>query len=131
MQRIEKAVIQPPEPSARPISLIHGAGRITWSTLPLELGDSMNAIVAFYKHALVQAQVKPIFTALPQTPAVLILPSVFRDVVLYTFVSETARDTRMQVTDLESRARFNVLVPAERTAMVLLERRTGKVIGRL
>jgi hypothetical protein len=88
----------------------------------------MEAIAAFYKFALGQARVSSAFNAFPKTPAVLVLPSIFRDVVLYTFVSETDRDTRMQVTDLESRTRFNVLVPAERTAMVLLERRTGKVI---
>jgi len=40
--------------------------------------------------------------------------------VLYTFVSEIDRDTRLTVTDLRSKRRFNVLVPAERTAMVLI-----------
>jgi hypothetical protein len=59
---------------------------------------------------------------------VLILPSVFRDVVLYTFVSEIGRDTRMQVTHLESRTRFNVMVPAQRSAMVLIDRKTGRLI---
>ncbi|HEU0251970.1 MAG TPA: alpha-amylase family protein, partial [Pyrinomonadaceae bacterium] len=129
MQRLEKQVIQQPGPVSV-ISKIQGAGQITWSTLPLELGDSMSAIVAFYKHALTQARIRPVFTALPQTPAVLVLPSVFRDVVLYTFVSETDRDTRVLVTHLESRTRFSVSVPAQRTAMVLLERKTGKLIGR-
>ena len=131
MQRIEKAVIQGSDLPVRPVPLVQGSGRIVWSTVPLELGDSMTALVAFYKHALAHARVGPVFTASPQTPAVLILPSVFRDVVLYTFVSEIDRDTRMTVTHLGSKTRFNVLVPAERTAMVLLERRTGKVIGRM
>jgi hypothetical protein len=62
---------------------------------------------------------------------VLVLPSLFRDVVLYTFISEIDRDTQMQVTHLESRTPFPVHVPAQRTAMVLLERKTGKIIGRL
>jgi hypothetical protein len=62
---------------------------------------------------------------------VLVLPSVFRDVVLYTFVSEANRDTQMQVLHKESRTRFTVSVPAQRSAMVLLERSTGKIIGRL
>jgi hypothetical protein len=100
----------------------YGLGRILWSTLPLELGDSMAALVAFYRQALSLARVAPIFTATPRTPAVLILPSVFRDVVLYTFVSETARDTRMIVTHLETKQRFSVLVPAGRTSMVFVDR---------
>jgi hypothetical protein len=120
MQRIEKAVmaIAP----ARPLMQPYGLGRILWSTLPLELGDSMAALVAFYRQALSLARVAPIFTATPRTPAVLILPSVFRDVVLYTFVSETARDTRMIVTHLETKQRFSVLVPAGRTSMVFVDR---------
>jgi hypothetical protein len=126
MQRIEKALVA----GSRPIVFAHGSGRIIWSPLPLELGDSIDAITAFYRFALRHARVAPVFNAFPKTPAVLVLPSVFRDVVFYTFVSETARDTRLQVTDLESRARFSVLVPAERTAMILLERKTGKLIGR-
>ena len=128
MQRIEKAVVRGSQP-VRPLIHAHGAGRIVWSPLPLELGESMAALAAFYKLALAQARVAPIFTATPHIPAVLVLPSVFRDVVLYTFVSEIDRDTQMQVTHLESKTRFAVSVPAERTAMVLIERRTGKVLA--
>jgi hypothetical protein len=131
MQRLEKAVAQSLGPPGQPFIFPFGSGRAVWSPLPLELGDSTAALVAFYKLALSTAGVLPIFTATPQTPAVLVLPSLFRDVVLYTFVSETDRDTQMQVTHLESRTPFPVSVPAQRTAMVLLERKTGKIIGRL
>ena len=98
------------------------------SPLPLELGDSMAALVAFYRMAMDQARVAPIFTTTPRTPAVLVLPSVFRDVVLYTFVSETNRDTNMRVTDRSSQKTFSVFVPAGRTAMGLIDRRTGAMI---
>ena len=130
MQRLEKAVISSSSKPERPVTFVSGPG-ILWSMLPLELNDSMPAVVAFYKLAMTRAHVAPIFTAIPRNPAVLILPSLFRDVVLYTLVSEIDRDTRMQVTHLESRTRFSALVPAQRTAMVLLERKTGKIIGRL
>lgn len=127
MQRLEKAVMEGP---ARPRVLsLGGSGRFLWCHLPLELGDSMEALTAFYNLALQMAGVTPIFTATPHTPAVLVLPSLFRDVVLYTFVSETDRDTQLQVTHLESRTRFNVSVQAGRTAMVLLDRKTGKVLS--
>ena len=131
MQRLEKAVPQSLGPPGQTLNFPFGSGRAVWSPLPLELGDSMPALVAFYKLALSTAGVSPIFTATPGTPAVLVLPSLFRDVVLYTFVSETDRDTQMQVTHLESRTPFTVSVPAQRTAMVLLERKTGKIIGRM
>jgi len=115
MQRVEKAVAP-----SRVVVSAYGSGRFIWSPLPLELGDSMTALLAFYRFALAPAQVAPVFTATPRTAGVLILPAVFRDVVLYTFVSEIDRDTRMTVTDLRSKKRFDVLVPAERTAMVLI-----------
>lgn len=126
MQRIEKAVVRGSRSPVRPVVLAYGTGRLVWSPLPLEVGDSMAALVAFYKLALAQARVAPIFSVLPDTPSVLVLPSVFRDVVLYTFVSETDRNTQMEVTHLETRTRFQVTAPAERTSMVLLNRRTGK-----
>lgn len=118
IQRIEKAGF----------AQIKQDGRLIRSALPLELGDSMNALVAFYRFAMAQAGVAPIFTATPQTPAVLVLPSVFREVVLYTFVSESNRDTSLQVTDLQTKTRFAVNVPAGRTAMVMIDRRTGTLI---
>jgi hypothetical protein len=88
----------------------------------------MDALVAFYRMAMAQARLAPVFAVTPQTPAVMALPSVFRDVVLYTFVSETNRDTAMQVTDLQTKARFAVNVPAGRTAMVMIDRRSGSRI---
>jgi hypothetical protein len=121
MQRIEKALVA--KFPSRVIVQPYGLGRVVWSPLPIELGDSMTAIAAFYRHALALAGVGPIFTATPHSPAVLVLPSVFRDVVLYTFVSETDRDMRMMVTHLETKRRFNLVVPAGRTAMVLIERK--------
>jgi hypothetical protein len=131
MQRLEKAVDQSKAPPGQLFNLSFGSGRALWCPLPLELGDSTAALVAFYNLALSTAGVSPIFTAIPRTPAVLILPSLFRDVVLYTFISETDRDTQLQVTHLESRTPFPVSIPAQRTAMVLLERKTGKIIGRM
>ena len=127
MQRLEKAVTEAP---ARVRVFPDGSGRMLWCHLPLELADSMEALTAFYKFALQLAGVAPVFRATPHTPAVLVLPSVFREVALYTFVSETDRDTQMQVTHLESRTRFNVSVPAGRTAMVLLDRKTGRVLSK-
>ena len=120
-QRIEKAVVK--GSSSRLIVQPYGLGRAVWSPLPLEVGDSMTAIAAFYRHALALARVAPVFTATPRTPDVLTLPSVFRDVVLYTFISEASRDIRLAVMHLETKHKFNVVVPAGRTAMVFVDRK--------
>ncbi|HJT26692.1 MAG TPA: hypothetical protein VJ784_04705, partial [Pyrinomonadaceae bacterium] len=132
MQRLEKAVDRSSlgQP-VQPLNVPYDTGRLVWSPLPLELSDSMPALAAFYNFTLSVTRISPIFTVTPLTPGVLVLPSLFREVVLYTFISETDRDTQMQVTHLESRTPFPISIPAQRTAMVLLERRTGKIIGRL
>lgn len=126
IQRVEKAVF----PRARVLLQPYGLGQFIWSPLPLELGDSMSAVVAFYKYALKQAQIAPIFKAEPYSPSVLVLPSVFRDVVFYMFVSETDQDTTMQVTHLETPAKFTVNVRAGRTMLAVLERKTGTLLSR-
>jgi hypothetical protein len=123
LQRVEKVNIAAKDHVAM---VRYGAGRIVRSALPLELGDSMDALVAFYRFAMQQARMAPIFEVTPRTAAVLVLPSVFRDVVLYTFVSETERDTDLQLTDVPTRKRFSVTVPAERTSLVLIDRHTGR-----
>ncbi len=129
IQRVEKAEIftdtRPRSVTSVSVKKVE-AGKLIRCSLPLELGDSMEAVVAFYRFAMSYAQVAPRFVATPHTPAVLVLPSVFRDVVLYTFVSEIDRDTTMQVTDLETKTRFAVTVSGGRTALTLLDRRTGK-----
>ena len=141
IQRVEKAAIftdRRPRAAAsslnsgrsasQPLVKSVGAGRVIRSALPMELGDSMEAVVAFYRFAMGHARVAPIFTATPRTPGVLVLPAVFRDVVLYTFVSEWDQHATMTVTDLETKKRFAVSVPAGRTAMTIIDRRTRERI---
>jgi hypothetical protein len=124
IQRIEKSLIK--GRGTAPVAGRYGPGKLIRSALPLELGDSIEAVVAFYRFAMSETGVEPRFVATPRTPAVLVLPSVFREVVLYTFVSEIDRDTELRVTDVPTRKQFSVSVPAGRTAMVLINRRTGE-----
>ena len=125
MQRLEKVVF----PHDTPLVVNQGSGFIIWSHLPLELSDSMTALAAFYRLAITQARIPPGFIATPRGPDILILPSVFRDVVLYTFVSESNNTTRILMSHLESRSESIVTVPAQRTAMVLIDRKTGRVLA--
>ena len=127
IQRIEKAVTKATGP-ARVISRPYGAGRFVWSALPLEAGNSMDALVAFYRFALMQARVSPGFTVLPDTPAMLALPSIFEKHVLYTMISETGGDLLVTLQHRATRTRVPVTVPAGRTAFVLLDRLTGREI---
>ena len=88
----------------------------------------MAAIKAFYQLALAQARISPAFTVLPNTPSVVIIPARFRDVLVYTFVSESDVDTRLRFFHRTPQNRLRVTLPAGRTNMVLLDRKTGKLI---
>jgi hypothetical protein len=128
LQRIEKAVVVGLEAGKTLFVRPYGTGKIVWSPLPLELGDSMAAVVAFYGLAMRQAGVAPVFSVTPRTSAVLVLPSVSRDMVFYAFVSEAAVDTTMQVRCRISNVGFTVNVPAGRTALVAIDLKSRKVL---
>ncbi len=127
MQRIEKAVAKTSGP-ARVLAQTHGAGRFVWSPLPLEAGNSMEALVAFYRLGLMLTKLSPSFTILPDKPSLLVLPSIFEKHVLYALISETDRDSRVTFRHKSTRSRLPLTVPAGRTALVLLDRLTGKLI---
>ena len=150
IQRIEKAIVKTAQVDglaksarvggqsseaaghgAKPVHVLTrqiGVGRIVWSPLPLELGDSMEAVAAFYRFALRLAGVFPGFRVVPDTPELLVLPSVFERVVLYTLVSETDRDISVTVEHRKIGSRFTLTVPAERTALMLVDRKSGRLI---
>jgi hypothetical protein len=127
IQRVDKALVKAKGP-ARALVLPHGAGRFVWSPLPLEVSSSIDALVAFYRFALAQAHISSGFSLWPDTPSVLALPSIFEKEVLYTLVSESGRDTAVTLMHRATRTRVPLTVPAGRTALVLLDRLTGKVI---
>lgn len=130
MQRLEKAVIAGQETaSVRTIS--HGKGKIIWAPIPVELSDDSEPTVALYKYALGEAGVKPVFTVRNDDPSVLVSSTVFAEAAMYTFVSECDRDTELGIVHRETRSEFSVRVPAQRAAVLVLDRKDGHVLGRL
>lgn len=127
IQRIEKAVMEAKGP-ARVLVQAHGAGRFVWSPLPLEAGNSMTSLIAFYQFALAQANLAPAFTVSPDTPSILVLPSLFAKHALYTCVSETDRDASLTLRHHETRTPISVTIPAGRATLLLLDRTNGKLI---
>jgi Cellulase (glycosyl hydrolase family 5) len=128
IQRIEKALVSV-EGTAVTKTKPLGRGHVIWSPLPLELGETLEPVIALYRLALAQAGLRPAFAAQASTPEVLIRTTLFADAVLYTFVSETERDTEVRLRHTETQTNFSVNVPARRTALVMLDSRTGKVMG--
>lgn len=129
-QRVEKAVVEGEEQaSVRAIPV--GAGKVIWCPLPLETGSESAPVAALYRYALEQARVAPVFSVETVDPAVLIRPSVFEQCVLYTLISESGQHKRVALTHAENGARISVTLPPQRAAQVLIDRKSGRILGQL
>jgi cellulase (glycosyl hydrolase family 5) len=130
MQRIEKA-IDTTDREGGLTAIPHGAGKIIWCPLPVELSDSVEPTAVLYRYAVRQAGISTVFNIEPKKSGVLVLPSVYDNAMLYTLVSESDRNTRVRLTHLETSTGLNLTVPAQRTAMILVDRKQGEILGRL
>lgn len=130
IQKVEKAVVRQDGP-ASVLTIRHGKGVILWSPLPVEISDSVEPCAALYSVALKQAGIQPPFTIGQNDPSVLVLPGIFQSAVLYTLVSESDRDTEVRLTHRETGTPVNVTLPAQRAAMVFVNRKDGEIISRL
>jgi hypothetical protein len=128
LQRIEKSVVDGSEISSMSI-IRRGRGKILWSPLPVEISDTPDTTTALYRYALKEAGVVAACEVEQQNPSVLIAPTVFSDSVLYTLVSECDRDTEFKWTHRESNTVLSITVRAQRTALVFVNRKTGKVLA--
>jgi len=129
-QRMEKAVVGGQEQAVvRTVPM--GAGKVIWCPLPIEVGSESAPVAALYRYALKQAQVAPVFSVESVNPAVLIRPSIFENSVLYTMISESGQHERVALTHAENGARIAITLPPQRAAQVLLDRKSGRVLGQL
>jgi hypothetical protein len=130
IQRVEKAVLD-----ASGVSGVHvirrGKGTIIWTPLPVELGESEEPVAALYGVALREAGCTPDAAVSPDDPAILLLSTGFDDAVLYTLVSESDRERDVTLTHRETQTPLRIRLPAQRSALLFVERRSGRVISQL
>jgi hypothetical protein len=108
----------------------HGAGKLIWAADPVEFSEDYDSTAALYAYALSQASVAPPFRQLqPLSPGVLAFPTMLKDAVLYSFSSESLQDTEVDLEDTATHARLHFLLPSQRAAMILLNRKNGDVLS--
>jgi hypothetical protein len=108
--------------------LSRGKGRIFLASYPVELAEGLDAAAALYAWALRRAGIEsPLEGKLP-SPGVLIRPAFMQDSILYLFVSESARDEDIAIKDKMTGADIRFRLQAQRATLVLLDKRTAKVI---
>lgn len=108
----------------------HGKGVLLVAAFPVEFAEGNEATRMVYAAALQRAGVQAAFTSNGKEHGVLIRPTVFADAVLYAFISESAQDQAIDVTDKTTGARISFTIPSQRSRLVLLNRKTGKEIAR-
>jgi Cellulase (glycosyl hydrolase family 5) len=109
--------------------IVHGKGLLIVTAFPVEFAEG-NAPTEFtYQMALQRAGVGTAFTK-KAGHGVLIRPTLFADAVLYVFVSESEQDEVVDIADKTTGAQLNFTIPAQRSRLVLLSRKTGKEVAR-
>jgi hypothetical protein len=104
-------------------------GRILWMPVPLENGEDIAPIAAFYQIGINIAGIPRLYTVTGADESILIRPTVFKDAVLYTMVNEGSKDARLRLTQRGARRPLDVTVSAGRTRVILLDRASGAVIA--
>ena len=130
IQRLEKTIIKSHR-RAEVAKIPHGKGQILWAPLPVENSDRMEPLAALYQFALRAADVAPLFSLKPTSTVMLVCPTVFDDAVLYTLVSECDRDTPLTLVHLETKTEIHVNLPAQRSTLIFLNRREGRILSKL
>jgi hypothetical protein len=96
-----------------------GAGRILFSTYPLELNTNLQSVSAVYAYALKLAHVDPVYTTPLNNLGILICPTVLPHATLYVLTSETATSP-VSFTDVRSGKTFAGTLQAGHAALLLV-----------
>jgi len=107
----------------------HGKGTVFLVAAPVELAESPDVAAAVYRHVLARVGIQPAFDVAHLTPGVLVRADIRKDSVLYLFVSESAADQDIDITDKLTGADLKLHLPASRTKLMLLDRATGSVLA--
>ena len=110
-------------------SVAKGRGRILWSPVPAEVSDETAPTAALYRMALREAGVTSSFTT-DASSSILVYPARYARHTLYTIVSDTSRDARVHVTDVETGTMHEAMVAGGRAALILIDRQTGAETAR-
>ncbi len=96
----------------------YGAGQIIWSSIPIELNNRSEVIIALYEHAMEKAGVAPHLEWLRgDLPGNYGRKLSFANGSLFIFVSEFGKDSLIEVKDPDTGKTYSFTLESERTVM--------------
>ncbi len=107
----------------------HGKGTVFIVASPVELAESPESVAAVYSHVLSRIGIAPEFEAAHLAPGVLVRTEIWKNSVLYLFVSESSRNEDIEIRDKLTGANLKLTLPASRTKLMLLDLATGAVVA--
>ena len=107
-----------------------GGGEFLWSRLPLENGETIEPIAAFYTYAIKRAKLTPFFKLDFENIGMLVRPTEFKDAILYTCINESGRDDVIKLTHLPTNTKIEIYIPKGNTSLIFIDKKTGATLAK-
>jgi hypothetical protein len=109
----------------------YGKGRIFWAAYPVELAQGAKPAAELYAMVMSAVGVQPPFEMKSSVgPGVLIYPTVLDDAVLYVMVSETDKNTDVDLRDKTSNAELKLRLLAGHSALAVIRKSDGGIAAK-
>ena len=107
-----------------------GNGRLIWCSVPIELNERSEPLIALYRYALSTALVEEELTWIlgRDLPGVYGRKLSFRDGALMIFVSEYGHDTEIEIVDPATSRAYRFMLETERTVLFMLDT-NGQIVS--
>lgn len=110
--------------------VIHGKGRIIWTSWPIELAQGDEASARLYSYVSGEVDIPALFDTSNLSPGIMAYALPLEDSVLYIFVSDSAETEPVKLHDRATGAEVNFLLPGQHAALALIGKKEKAVIAK-
>lgn len=110
--------------------VVHGKGRIIWTSWPIELAQRDDAAGQLYRYVTGELGIDPLFEATALSAGIMCYPIQLENSVLYVIVSDNAETEQVELRDRTTGAELNFLLPGEHAALALVGKKEKSVIAK-
>ncbi|MEK7724503.1 MAG: hypothetical protein AAB336_09165, partial [Acidobacteriota bacterium] len=112
------------------LNFSHFGNEVLWSPIPLEIGENMEAIKAFYDYSIKKAKLLPYYSLANDIPTLLVRPTEFEKAILYLVMNESGSNELVELTHLPTKTKIEINLEAGKTSLIFVDKATGKILAR-